>query len=116
MKKVLMILCLIILTGCKNELECKITKTEESYETQERIVFSFKDDKVNDVKLNYVMAFEDKETAKVYSQMFGSLDGEYEIKLNENILEINSVKNYEQYNESPEKLREEFEANGYVCK
>ena len=66
--------------------------------------------------LNYTMIFEDEKTASEYFTAFETLEEEYEMKLNKNEIEIISEKNYNEYNQSKDELKEELESNGYSCK
>ncbi len=116
MKKILMIFCIFILTGCKNELVCTLNTVEESYDTEQKIIFNFENDKVNDVVVNYTMIFEDEEIASSYMNAFESLTKEYEINLSGNKIQIISEKNYDQYDQNKEELKAELEKNGYSCK
>ena len=116
MKKILIICCLLVLTGCKNELICTMKTTEENYESEQELIFSFKDEKVSDVTVNYTMIFEDEKTANSYVSVFETLEDGYEIKQDGNKLSIKSEKNYEQYSETKDKIKENLEANGYKCK
>ena len=70
MKKILLLLCVFLLTGCKSQLVCNRKTTEEFYEEEQKIIYSFNDDKVQDVTINYIMIFEDEETAKTYLTIF----------------------------------------------
>ena len=116
MKKILMICCILMLTGCKNELVCTLKTTEESYDTEQKITFNFENDKVNDVTVNYKMTFENEETANSYLSVFESLDEEYEINVDGKEINVKSKKNYEQYDQNKDELKEELELNGYICK
>ena len=116
MKKILIICCLLFLTGCKNELICTMETTEENYESEQEIIFSFEDEKVNDVVVNYTMIFEDENTANSYVNVFETLEEGYEIEQEGNKLSITSKKNHEQYSETKDKIKTELESNGYKCK
>lgn len=117
MKKILIIASLFVLTGCSNKMVCTLETTEENYESEQKITFEFdSDDKVTDVSTNYIMTFEDKETAASYMGVFESLEDDYEINQSGNKLTIVSTKNYEQYNQNKDKLKKELQDNGYLCK
>lgn len=117
MKKSLIILSLLLLTGCSNELVCTLKTSEEGYESEQKITFEFDDsDKVTDVYVNYSMIFEDEETAKSYVNVFEALEKDYKINQDGNKIDIVTTKNYEQYKENKDELKEELENNGYSCK
>jgi len=117
MKKILMVLGILLFTGCSNELVCTKNTTEENYELEQKIIFEFdSNDKVVSAKTNYIMVFENKETASSYMSVFDSLEEDYEINQVGNKVNIISTKNYEQYNQNKDKLKEELENNGYSCK
>ena len=116
MKKILIFGCVLLLTGCKNSLVCTMKTTEENYESEQKITFSFEKEKVNDVVVDYVMTFEDEETANSYITAFKTLEENYEIDQNGNKVSISSTKNYNQYNQNKDELKKELESNGYVCK
>lgn len=116
MKKMKIFCLLLLLTGCKNKLQCTLETDEEMYISNQKIIFEFKNDKVSDVTLNYEMIFEDEKTAKDYFVMFEALDEQYEITQEKNKIGIISKKNYEQYDQNKNELKEELETNGYSCK
>ena len=117
MKKILLVLSVMLLTGCGNKLVCNLETSEENYESKQKITFKFdSSDKVNDVTVDYTMIFEDEETAKTYKNVFETLDDNYEINLEKNEINIISTKNYDQYKENKEELKKQFENNGYSCK
>lgn len=118
MKKKLLLLCLCVFlfTGCNKKLVCKSETTEELYKEQQKITFNFEDEKVKEVMVDYIMIFSDEETAKSYLTIFEALNKDYEISLDGNTINIKSFKNYEQYNQNKEELKEELENNGYICK
>lgn len=116
MKKIILILCIFLLTGCKSKLVCVLESEEEIYKEEQKITFNFKDDKIKEVNVSYIMTFEDEATAKTYLNIFEALDENYEINLNKNKIEIKSYKNYEQYNQNKDELKGELEKNGYLCR
>lgn len=116
MKKIILVLCAFLLTGCKSKLVCTLESEEQIYKEEQKITFNFDDNKVKDVKVNYTMTFDDEETAKTYLNIFESLDENYEVNLDRNKIDIKSYKNYEQYDKNKDELRDELEKNGYLCK
>ena len=116
MKKIILVCCILLITGCKNNLVCTLTTTEGVYTSEQKITFDFKDDQVSNVELNYAMIFEDEKTANDYFTAFEALKEQYEIKQDKNKIEIISEKNYDQYNQNKDELKEELEAKGYSCK
>jgi len=116
MKKIFLVICALILTGCKNKLICTSETADENYTTQQKIEFTFDDDdNVVDATVNYIMTFEDEETAKSYLNIFETLEEDYEINIDKNKIDIKSSKNYEQYDQNKNELKEELEQNGYMC-
>ena len=117
MKKIFVALSLLLLTGCSNKMVCTLKSSEESYESEEKIVFEFdNDNKVTNVTINYDMIFEDEESAASYAYVFETLEEDYEIKQEGNKINIVTTKNYEQYSESKDELKVDLENNGYSCK
>ena len=117
MKKTLILLSLFILTGCSNKLVCTLETNEENYKSEQKITFKFDDsDKVTDVSVDYSMIFADEESAKSYATVFKTLEEDYEINQKGNKINIITTKNYEQYKESKDELKQELENNGYSCK
>lgn len=116
MKKFLMIFGVLLFTGCSNELVCTMNTAEENYELEQKITFQFDEEKVVSAETNYIMVFENKETASSYMSVFDTLEDDYEINQSGNKINIISTKNYEQYNQNKDKLKEELENNGYSCK
>lgn len=115
-KNLILILLLLFITGCKNELVCTLETEEEGYLSKQEIIFSIADGKVEKAVTNYTMTFETNETAESYLNVFKSANKDYEIILDENKLLIISEKNYEEYNQTKEELKLDFEKNGYSCK
>lgn len=115
-KNIFLIMLLLLLTGCKNELVCTLTKEEESYLSEQKITFTTQDDKVNKVITNYTMTFENKETAEAYLNVLKSINEDNNITLNENEIELTMEKNYKEYDQTKEEVKQEFEKNGYSCK
>lgn len=117
MKKLLIILSVFLLTGCSNELTCKLNKSEEEYDVEQKIVFNMdNDDKVIQAKVEYTMIFKTEEEANSYLSVFENIAEDYNIDVNKNKLSITSIKNYEQYEQSKDALKMELENDGYVCK
>lgn len=117
MKKILLILGVMLLTGCGNKVTCVMNSEEELYKTEQKIVFEFgKNDKVTNATVNHIMIFKTEEEAKNYFSVLEAFEQEYEIKLNKNKIEMNSEKNYEEFDGNKDELKKEFENNGYKCK
>lgn len=115
-KNILLIMLILLLTGCKNELVCTLNKEEENYLSEQNIIFTVEDGIVSKAITNYIMTFEDEKTAETYLNVFKSINKDYDITLNENKLEIKMEKNYEEYNQTKEEVKQDFEKNGYSCK
>lgn len=116
MKKILIFLCLLVLTGCKNELVCISTTEEEGYLSEQKIMFEIKDDKVSKMISNYTMTFENEETAKMYLEVFKSIDSNYDVAQNGNKVVLKSEQPYEEERQKKEEVKQDFEKNGYSCK
>ena len=116
MKKVLVIISLIFLTGCSNKLVCTLETSEENYESEINTFFEFKKDKIVNAYSINVMTFETKEETEMYLKSFEVLDQGYSVtRLNEYQLELTVSKEYESYDNNKEKIIEEFENKGYSC-
>lgn len=117
MKKILLVLGVMLLTGCGNKVTCVINTDEEFYKTEQKIVFEVgKNDKVTNAIVNHTMIFETEEEAENYFGVLETFEEDYEIKLNKNKIEMSSSKNYEEFDGDKNKLKKEFEDNGYKCK
>ena len=95
---------------------CTLIKEEEKYLSEQKITFTTQDDIVSKVITNYTMTFEDEETAETYLNVLKSINKDYDIVLNENKIELKMEKNYEEYDQTEEEVKQDFEKNGYSCK
>lgn len=118
---------LLALTGCGNKLVATKTTDEDGEKVEERIEVSFKNDKVNKVKMTYT--FEKEETAESMKAIFTlgmSMAGEeiegfnVEQKGKKVIIEVDEKAFAEMSEEeagmSKEELKEELEEQGYKVK
>jgi len=122
-----MAIVLLTLTGCGDKLVATRESEEMGMKMEEKIEISFKDDKVNKVKMTY--KFEDKETAESMKSLLSlgmSMSGEdmgFEIKQKGKkiIMELDAEAYAEMSGEeveevSKEELKEELEEEGYKVK
>lgn len=118
---------LLALTGCGNKLVATKTTDEDGEKVEERIEVSFKNDKVNKVKMTYT--FEKEETAESMKAIFTlgmSMTGEkiegfnVEQKGKKVIIEVDEKAFAEMSEEeagmSKAELKEELEEQGYKVK
>lgn len=116
-RRIILGMCLLLLTGCGNEFVCTTEIEEENYKTEQKINFEFdKNDKITNATVNYVMIFETEKDAKAYFNVFEVMNKEYEISLDGEKITISSAGNYEEYNGQKDKLKSDLEKNGYTCK
>lgn len=118
---------LLALTGCGNKLVATKTTDEDGEKVEERIEVSFKNDKVNKVKMTYTL--EKEETAESMKAIFTlgmSMTGEkiegfnVEQKGKKVIIEVDEKAFAEMSEEeagmSKKELKEELEEQGYKVK
>jgi len=117
MKKILLVLMILILTGCKSELICTLKTTENNYESETKNVFEFNGDKIiNSYSIN-IMTFENEDDLKMYLDMFKNLDDSYEVKqISDSKLEIKVSRDISEYKKEKTSIKEEYEKDGYSCK
>lgn len=116
MKKILMIVCLLVLTGCRDQLVCTLETTERNYESEINEFFEFKKDKIVNAYSTNIMTFKTKEETEMYLETFKLLDKGYSVtQKNEYQLELRVSKEFENYKKGKEQIIEEFENQGYSC-
>lgn len=112
-----MLISVLLLTGCGNNVVCTMKTIEEDHILEQKIVFEYDDnEKVTNVILNQTMVYDDEQTAENYFNVFTELQKDYDIVLDGKKINITTIKNYEIYDENKNELEEEFESNGYTCK
>ena len=118
LKKYLIFSLMIVglLTGCKSTLTCTLKGSEENYDTEQKIIFTSKKNKIEKAEINYTMIFKDEDSAKEYYTIFTSLDEDYDIKQKKNKVTMISEKDYSKYDQTEDNMRKELENNGYKCK
>lgn len=119
-------IALFALTGCGNKLVATRESEEMGMKMKEKVEISFKNDKVNKVKMTYT--FDDKDTAESMKSLFslgftmsGSSDG-VEIKQSGKkvIIELDGEAYADMESEyedlSKDELKEALEEDGYTVK
>lgn len=119
-------IALFALTGCGNKLVATRESEEMGMKMKEKVEISFKNDKVNKVKMTYT--FDDKDTAESMKSLFslgftmsGSSDG---VKIKQSgkkvIIELDGEAYADMESEyedlSKDELKEELEEDGYTVK
>lgn len=119
-------IALFALTGCGNKLVATRESEEMGMKMKEKVEISFKNDKVNKVKMTYT--FDDKDTAESMKSLFslgftmsGSSDG---VKIKQSgkkvIIKLDGEAYADMESEyedlSKDELKEELEEDGYTVK
>lgn len=120
-------IALFALTGCGNKLVATRESEEMGMKMEEKVEISFKNDKVNKVKMTFT--FDDKDTAESMKSLLSlgfTMSGEssegFEIKQSGKkvIIELDSKSYASMGNEyaglSKEELKEQLEEDGYKVK
>ena len=111
MKKVL-ILSIIFLSGCSNKLTCTYETVYEDIEIKNKIVFNFKEDKLEQVDK---MIFEDSISASKYYDEIESYKEEYNLNLEDNII-VSHIVDDIKLDGDKEKIKDQYESYDYKCR
>lgn len=116
MKRILILLGVLFLTGCSKEIVCTTNSDEGGYKTETSITFECKGDKIINSNTSYIMTFNNEEETDIYLEMFQDLEDDYEVeKKNENQIQVNISKEYEDGNDDKDNVIKQFEKDGFVC-
>ena len=111
MKKIIL-LSIIFLCGCSNKLTCTYNGEYEDIEIKNKIIFNFKEDKLQQVDK---MIFEDSiSAAKYYSDIEEHKD-EYNLRLEGNII-ISELSDEIKLDGDKDKIKTQYESYDYKCK
>ena len=140
-KSILLLMCLICLTGCTKKVTCTKENKTKDYTINLKSVYSYKKESLNEIYISSTIKFNTEEDAKEYynqykenaefNKQYGS---EEEIKaIEKNKISLNKKKFIIEANYSSQEIKEEaktnkdfslsrdeyikvFEKNGYECK
>ena len=116
MKRMMLVLLILLLSGCKSELVCTVSKIESNYESETKTVFEFNGNKIKNAYSINTMTFDTEQEAKIYLKMIQGLSEDYEIiEKNSKQIEIKISNNYEIYNNDKNLIIQELEKEGYSC-
>ena len=125
MKKILLVLLIILLVGCKNKNEMQCVRNYQNGDAsfEEKVVANLEDGKVKSVKST--ITFDSEETADSYCDAIKNYNKYYDLKLD---LTCNKktivIANYEKYDEafkdviglSKDEFKNLFTEYKYACK
>ena len=115
-KRIIAIILLFFITGCKSKLVCNMNLEEEKYSSHIKTVFEFKAKKIINAYTVNTLTFSTKSEAQTYFNMFDEIGDDYQVlKKNEKQIEIKTNVEYEMYNNNKELIKEKYEELKYFC-
>ena len=112
MKKIILILVMILTTGCGNKLKCNYKETFDDIKIDNSITFNLK---TNTYESKDIMVFKTSVEAKEYFKDVEEYIEEYNLVLNDNKI-ISELSGKLDSNKSKKELKNQYQSYDYTCK
>lgn len=110
--RIFLLLSLLFLCGCSNKLSCTYETVYEDIEIKNKIVFDFKNYKLEQVDK---MIFEDSISASKYYNEIEEYKDEYNLILDHNMI-ISQITDDIKLDGDKDKIKKQYESYDYKCK
>ena len=112
MKKIILVLLVILCSGCGKKLTCTYKQNYEDIKINNKIVFNLQDNTYNEKD---IMVFKSEEEASDYFKGIEDYIEEYNLVLDKNEI-ISDVKGKLESKKNKNDLKKQYESYDYKCK
>ena len=115
---ILILMLLLLVTGCKKNLTCTLNTKEDGYKTETKVVYNKnKNGTLDNVTVTSTMTFDSEELAKNWFNVLKSInESNSEIKQEKNKIIVKNVQDYSNSTEKIDEIKKQMESDGYTCK